>query len=180
MTQPYTTLIDARRLRDALASAEPPRVIDVRFDLADVGSGEAAYLGAHVPGSLYLHLDRDLCGPKSGANGRHPLPTRDAFARTLGRAGITPSTQIVALDAQGGMYAARLWWMLRWIGHDRVAVLDGGLKEVAFHIDAMRAGDLTTQPRAWGADEARQSRMVFIGIDLPRDILEQGLDQCLV
>jgi thiosulfate/3-mercaptopyruvate sulfurtransferase len=74
-----------------------------------------------------MHLDRDMCGPRTGRNGRHPLPAREAFAATAGRCGIAPGVQVVALDAQGGMYAARLWWMLRWIGHEAAAVLDGGV-----------------------------------------------------
>jgi thiosulfate/3-mercaptopyruvate sulfurtransferase len=126
-----TTLISADSLRAALSDGQSPLVIDVRFDLAEVGAGEAAYLAGHVPGSIYLHLDRDLSGPKTDADGafrgRHPLPSRPDFAATLGRCGVTPATRVVALDAQGGMYAARLWWMLRWMGHSAVAVLDGGL-----------------------------------------------------
>jgi len=128
MNRPCTTLIDVASLREALASTTPPRVVDTRFDLADTAAGEASWRAGHVPGSLYLHLDRDLSGLKTGSNGRHPLPSREVFARTLGAAGITPSTQVVALDAQGGIYAARLWWMLRWMGHVPVAVLDGGMQ----------------------------------------------------
>jgi len=124
---PYTTLISVDELRAALDGPQPVVVIDTSFDLADVNAGEASWRAGHLPGALYLHLDRDLCGAKTGMNGRHPLPSRADFAATLGRAGITPSTQVIALDRQGGMYAARLWWMLRWIGHDAVAVLDGGV-----------------------------------------------------
>ncbi len=120
----FTTLITADQLRAAGAG---PVIIDASFDLADTSAGEASWREGHVPGSLYLHLDRDLCGPKTGRNGRHPLPERAAFAATLGRCGITPRTQVVTLDRQGGMYAARLWWMLRWMGHAEVAVLDGGV-----------------------------------------------------
>ena len=123
----FTTLISADELRGALAAGAPVVTIDTSFDLADASAGEASWRAGHVPGSLYLHLDRDLCGAKTGHNGRHPLPGRADFAATLGRVGITPSTQVVALDAQGGMYAARLWWMLRWMGHEAVAVLDGGV-----------------------------------------------------
>src|SRR4029079_11882148 len=82
---------------------------------------------SHLPGSHYLHLDRDLSARKNGRNGRHPLPARSDFARTVAALGIGPDTQVVALDAQGGVYAARLWWMLRWLGHRHVAVLDGGI-----------------------------------------------------
>ena len=131
MTATFTTLIPADRLRAALVTDAAPVIIDTRFDLADTAAGEASWRAGHLPGSIYLHLDRDLAGAKTGADGvfkgRHPLPERADFAATLGRCGITPSTQVVALDAQGGMYAARLWWMLRWMGHSAVAVLDGGV-----------------------------------------------------
>ncbi|MDE2300362.1 MAG: sulfurtransferase, partial [Burkholderiales bacterium] len=125
------TLISAERLRAALATGQAVTVIDTRFDLADTGAGEASWRAGHLPGSIYLHLDRDLAGPTTGPDGvfkgRHPLPARADFAATLGRCGITPATPVVVLDAQGGMYAARLWWMLRWMGHSSVAVLDGGV-----------------------------------------------------
>lgn len=127
----FTTLISADSLRALLACDAPSVVIDTSFDLGDVAAGEHSWREAHLPGSLYLHLDRDLCGAKTGPDGvfrgRHPLPERADFARTLGRCGITPATQVVAVDRQGGMYAARLWWMLRWMGHAAVAVLDGGV-----------------------------------------------------
>ena len=125
---PFTTLICADELRAALGGANAPLLVDTSFDLADVDAGESSWRAGHLPGAIYLHLDRDLCGAKTGRNGRHPLPTRAAFAATLGRCGIAPTTQVVAFDRQGGMYAARLWWMLRWIGHGAAAVLDGGLK----------------------------------------------------
>ncbi len=122
----FDTLIGVDTLRALMAGVAPPLVLDAGFDLADVAAGERAYLASHIPGSLYVHLDRDLSGAKTGTNGRHPLPGRAAFARTVGGWGIEPETRVVALDRQGGMYAARLWWMLRWLGHPRVAVLDGG------------------------------------------------------
>lgn len=122
----HDTLVSADTLRALLAGEEPPLVLDASFDLADTAAGERAYAAAHIPGSLYVHLDRDLCAARTGRNGRHPLPDRADFARTAGRFGITPQTQVVVLDRQGSMYAARLWWMLRWLGHERVAVLDGG------------------------------------------------------
>ena len=124
------TLISAEALQALLADGKPVVVIDTGFDLADPQAGERAWCEAQVPGSHYLHLDRDLAGAKTGPGhlfrGRHPLPEHADFAATLGRCGITPATQVVALDRQGGRYAARLWWMLRWMGHADVAVLDGG------------------------------------------------------
>ena len=129
-TATFRTLISAEALLALLADGKPVVVIDAGFDLADPQAGERAWRDAQVPGSLYLHLDRDLAGakidPTGVFHGRHPLPQRSDFAATLGRCGVTPAAQVVALDRQGGMYAARLWWMLRWMGHAEVAVLDGG------------------------------------------------------
>jgi thiosulfate/3-mercaptopyruvate sulfurtransferase len=101
-------------------------IVDCRFNLGDESWGEQAYVAAHIPHALYAHLDRDLSGPKSGTNGRHPLPGPDALTRTFTRFGITSGVQVVAYDQDNGMFASRLWWMLRWLGHDAVAVLDGG------------------------------------------------------
>ena len=123
----FTTLVSAAELAALLSAGPEPVVIDTSFDLADTDSGERRFRASHVPGSHYLHLDRDLSTSKTGRNGRHPLPDRAEFARRVGALGIGPDTQVVALDGQGGVYAARLWWMLRWLGHDKVAVLDGGL-----------------------------------------------------
>lgn len=124
----YTTLISATNLAERLAVAPGSvLVFDCRFDLANTATGEAAWANGHIPGAQYLHIDRDLSGPKTGSNGRHPLPDRAKLIETLVAHGLTNGQQVVAYDAQGGMYAARLWWLLRWVGHDSVAVLDGGL-----------------------------------------------------
>jgi thiosulfate/3-mercaptopyruvate sulfurtransferase len=101
-------------------------VVDCRFDLAAPGAGEQAYETAHIPGAVYAHLDRDLSAPVTGRNGRHPLPDIAAIEATFGRLGIGPDAQVVAYDQDTGMFASRLWWMLRYVGHDRAAVLDGG------------------------------------------------------
>lgn len=103
------------------------RVFDCRHDLARPQAGEQAYREGHLPGAQFLHLDRDLSGPRTGTNGRHPLPDAATLAATLARCGVSNNTQVVAYDDAGSMYAVRLWWLLRWLGHDRVAVLDGGL-----------------------------------------------------
>ena len=120
-------LISAEALKAALGRV---RVFDVRFDLARPDAGEAAWREGHLPGAHYLHLDRDLSakdGVPALCGGRHPLPTREVFAATAARLGLTPDTPVVLVDAQGGMFAARAWWMLRWIGARDVRVLDGGL-----------------------------------------------------
>jgi len=121
----YTTLIDTTEL--ARHGGDPAFVVvDVRHDLAQPGYGENAYAQAHVPGAVFAHIDRDLSAPATGRNGRHPLPTPEAAAAVFGRLGIDTTKQVVAYDQGSGVYAARLWWMLRWLGHDNVAVLDGG------------------------------------------------------
>jgi thiosulfate/3-mercaptopyruvate sulfurtransferase len=120
-----TTLISATELAGHL---NDPRwiVFDCRHDLVDTGAGRRAYAQSHIPGAHFLHVDDDLSGAKTGGNGRHPLPDAARFCARLGSAGMTRDTQAVAYDSSGGYYAARLWWMLRWLGHERVAVLDGG------------------------------------------------------
>ena len=102
-------------------------VFDCRHDLMAPAAGEALYRGGHIAGARFAHLDRDLSGIKDGQSGRHPLPTRAAFADFLARSGVDGRSVVVAYDASNGLYAARLWWMTRWIGHADVLVLDGGL-----------------------------------------------------
>ena len=123
---PYTTLISVQGLHPLLSTPDCV-IIDCRHDLAQPDAGRNGYLQAHIPGAYFLHLDDDLSGPKTGTNGRHPLPQVARLNRTLAQCGITPGTQVVAYDDSGSMYAARLWWLLRWLGHSAVAVLDGGL-----------------------------------------------------
>ncbi len=126
----HTTLISAAEL--AQHALEPDWVVlDCRHDLALPDAGRLAFEAGHIPGAQFAHLDRDLSGSKTDAQGvfrgRHPLPERAAFIETLRRWGISQRSQVVAYDAQGGMFAARLWWLLRWVGHEAVAVLDGGI-----------------------------------------------------
>jgi thiosulfate/3-mercaptopyruvate sulfurtransferase len=122
---PYTTLVSTAELAPHLD--DPAWVVfDCRHDLAHPDAGARAYATAHIPGARFLHLDHALSAPRTGYNGRHPLPNPQTFMRTLGAAGVDSSKQVVAYDAHTGVYAARLWWMLRWLGHESVAVLDGG------------------------------------------------------
>ncbi|MEW6323389.1 MAG: sulfurtransferase [Acidobacteriota bacterium] len=115
-------------------------IVDCRFDLANPDAGEARYAAGHIPGARYAHLDRDLSGAKTGVNGRHPLPSPEQAAARFGALGIGPGCQVIAYDADMSMYAARLWWMLRWLGHDAVAVLDGGLARWAADGYPLRGG----------------------------------------
>jgi thiosulfate/3-mercaptopyruvate sulfurtransferase len=103
------------------------RVFDCRHDLKNTEYGGQAYAKGHIPGALFLHLDRDMSGPMTGKNGRHPLPAIEDFAAKMSACGVGSDTQVVAYDNEGGIFASRLWWMLRWLGHDKVALLDGGL-----------------------------------------------------
>ena len=122
---PYTTLISTAELAEHLADPDWA-VIDVRFSLTDHAVGERNYLAAHIPGAVYAHLERDLSSPQiAGKTGRHPLPPVAAITQTLSQWGIDSRTQVVVYDDNSGVYAGRLWWMLRWLGHDAVALLDG-------------------------------------------------------
>jgi len=123
-----TPLVSPEALLAALEAGAQPLIIDCSFDLGDANAGERAFRLEHLPGAVHADLDRDLAGAKTGRNGRHPLPSRDDWAATLARLGATPASTVVVYDAQGGMYAARAWWMLRWAGHQAVSVLDGGLQ----------------------------------------------------
>jgi thiosulfate/3-mercaptopyruvate sulfurtransferase len=122
----FTTLIDAPTLAQHL---DDPTwvVLDARFDLTQPGKGEALYREGHIPGARYVSLDAHLSSEKTGTNGRHPLPAPDVVAARFGALGISNASQVVLYDADMGMYAARGWWMVRWLGHRAVAVLDGGL-----------------------------------------------------
>ncbi|MEO7728108.1 MAG: sulfurtransferase [Burkholderiales bacterium] len=124
----FTTLVSVDQLA---AHLDDPDwiVFDCRFDLADTAAGRRAYLSSHIPGARYAHLDDDLAGAKTGANGRHPLPQPEEFCSRMKKLGMRNGMQAVAYDASGGFYAARLWWMLRWVGHVQGAVLDGGWDE---------------------------------------------------
>jgi thiosulfate/3-mercaptopyruvate sulfurtransferase len=120
------TLISATALRALMQRGEPLVLLDCGFDLVDTAAGAREHAKGHLPGAFHADLDRDLSGPKNGRNGRHPLPAREIFAATAARWGVQPGVPVVCYDDQGSAYAARAWWMLRWIGHAEVAVLDGG------------------------------------------------------
>ena len=145
----HPLLIDATTCQQLLASGQPVRVFDCSFELMNPPEGRRQYLqDGHLPNATYASVDDDLAAHggrmadgTAASAGRHPLPTREAFAQWLGQQGVTPQTQVVVYDRQGSMYAGRLWWMLKWCGHEAVALLDGGLQ-------AWQAagGPLTTEP----------------------------------
>lgn len=121
-------------------------ICDCRHDLMDLEKGRRAYAEGHIPGAYFLHLDEDLSGKKTGKNGRHPLPDVNAFAKKMGSIGIDGSNYVIAYDDAGGPYAARLWWLLRWLGHDQVAVLDGGINKWVAEGRAMERGSSIARP----------------------------------
>ncbi|MEO5692650.1 MAG: sulfurtransferase [Usitatibacter sp.] len=128
-------------------------VLDLRHDLADANKGRNAYEAGHIPGAYFIGLDKDLSGPKTGKTGRHPLPAPETFAATMNGFGITPDTHVVIYDDTSGSYAGRLFWMLRWIGHDKVALLDGGIpkwikegRALSKDVTAERAGSVIARP----------------------------------
>jgi thiosulfate/3-mercaptopyruvate sulfurtransferase len=132
MQAPYSTLISAAQLQTLLTSQTPCMVFDCSCDLMQPEMGPAQYQAAHIPGAVYAHLDNALSAKgersitRAASGGRHPLPRREVFANWLGSVGFANSMQAVVYDRQGANYCGRLWWMLKWLGHENVAVLDGG------------------------------------------------------
>jgi thiosulfate/3-mercaptopyruvate sulfurtransferase len=126
MPENFTTVVSAKQLADQLDNPDWV-VVDCRFTLTDPESGRRAYAVGHIPGARYAHLEEDLSAPVGAHTGRHPLPDPEELARRLGEWGIDGDKQVVVYDDTFGAMAGRLWWLLRWLGHDRVALLDGGL-----------------------------------------------------
>jgi thiosulfate/3-mercaptopyruvate sulfurtransferase len=171
----FTTLIEPPQLA---ARLEDPdwAIIDCRFELADPASGERAWASGHIPHAQYAHLERDLSGPHTPHSGRHPLPQVAALAAAFGRFGIDAAVQVVAYDQGNAAFAARLWWLLRWLGHRAVAVLDGGLPAWQ---QAGLALSRTAEPRAArhfraAADDSMWVSTAQIAAALESGALERG------
>jgi thiosulfate/3-mercaptopyruvate sulfurtransferase len=155
---PYSTLVQVDELRQRLQ--DPAWVVfDCRHDLMKPDAGAQAYAQSHIPGARFAHSDKDMSGPKTGKTGRHPLPDPARFMAWLGASGVDGSKQVVAYDHAGGASATRLWWMLRWLGHHAVAVLDGGWEAwlaarapVSADVPVVKAAVFTGQPRDVAVD----------------------------
>lgn len=146
----WTTLVQAETLSVGLGRPDVV-VLDCRFDLNDTNAGVNAWMQAHIPGARYAHLDRDLSDHRKAGQGRHPWPGAADFCARLGRWGITPQTQVVTYDGDNGAYAARAWFLLRALGHEKVAVLDGGWKrwtDLGLPVDSRPPVPMTTSYRA--------------------------------
>ena len=125
----YTTLITVPQLHQLMDSDPPLLVMDCSFDLMNPDAGRQQFETGHIPGALHVHLDEhlsDKTGADRASGGRHPLPSRETFARRMTALGLKSDVQVVVCDRQGANYCGRLWWMLKWCGHEAVAVLDGG------------------------------------------------------
>jgi thiosulfate/3-mercaptopyruvate sulfurtransferase len=146
----YSTLVCPGELAPRLADPDWA-IVDCRFDLAAPDKGEYDYLDEHVPGAIYAHLDRDLSSARNGRNGRHPLPSVRQMEERFSSMGIDQNVQVVVYDASSGVMAARLWWMLRYVGHDAVAVLDGGIAAWKAEDRPLASGRETRPPRAFTA-----------------------------
>lgn len=125
------------------------RVVDCRFDLGDPDAGRRDYLAGHIPGAVFVDLDRDLAGPVTPATGRHPLPSAAALADRLGVLGIDNASSVVVYDAGSGALAARAWWLLRWLGHEDVRLLDRGLSGWTSLGHALEAGDVVVEASSY-------------------------------
>ena len=149
----YQTLINAADLA-RLVEQGNVLVYDCRFDLADPDAGRHAYRAGHIPGAVYVDLERDLSAVPTGRNGRHPLPDRAGFAARMAGLGMMRDGLVVSYDDSGGYYASRLWWMLRWAGHSQVAVLDGGLNAWTESGRVLEEGEASVSPGDFGASRA--------------------------
>jgi thiosulfate/3-mercaptopyruvate sulfurtransferase len=154
---PYRTLIST----DVLATHldEGWVIVDCRYDLQDESWGRDQYRTAHIPGAVYASLSEDLSAHRTGRNGRHPLPSIEALAETMGRLGISRGAQVIAYDQDTGMYASRLWWSLRYLGHDAVALLDGGWSKWTREGRPATAGDDRRTPSVFMPKPRPETRL---------------------
>jgi thiosulfate/3-mercaptopyruvate sulfurtransferase len=153
----YRTLIPTEHLSSHLGDGWV--IVDCRYDLQNESLGREHYRAAHIPGAVYASLGEDLAGPRTGTNGRHPLPSIEALAATFGRLGISRDVQVVVYDQDTGMYASRLWWLLRYLGHDAVALLDGGWAKWTREGRPTKSGEEHPTSTAFTADPHREMQL---------------------
>ena len=157
----HTTLISPALLAAAQLDDPSWLIADCRYNLKDEEWGRAQYVAGHIPGAVFVHLAHDLAAPRTGANGRHPLPDIETMAATFARLGIGDATQVIAYDQDAGAFASRLWWRLRYLGHDAVAVLDGGFARWTREGRHVRGGD-ETHPAATFTPRPRAAMRVMV------------------
>ena len=169
-TEYSNMLLRVEQLREHLNDARWC-VVDVRHDLFDADAGIRAYREGHIPGAVFADINTQLSGTKTGLNGRHPMPSRDDLIETFRQWGINNDTQIVAYDTQGGQYASRLWWLARWLGHRRVALLDGGWAKWSSETGLI-SRDVPIRPR--GNFTASDSTMPLVNVQQVLQRLEDS------
>jgi thiosulfate/3-mercaptopyruvate sulfurtransferase len=172
----FTTIISPPELRERLGDPQVV-VIDCRHSLNDFTLGRKLYLDSHIPGAYFAHIEEDLAGAKTGTNGRHPLPDPQALAGFLRSAGVDDTTQIVAYDAGGDMFAPRLWFLCRWIGHDAVAILDGGF--TAWESHGYPVTSETPKPAREGTLTVRLRPELLVDVAYVREHLDDPAMQLL-
>jgi thiosulfate/3-mercaptopyruvate sulfurtransferase len=171
MAMEWTTLVSPAELAARIDEPEI-LVVDCRFDLAHPQAGFQAYSEGHLPGAVYADLEADLSAEPGPLDGRHPLPDPDELARKLGGWGIGDGTQVVAYDDAGGAWAGRLWWLLRWLGHERVAVLDGGVPAWIAEGYALSREEAARSPRSF---TPRPDPTMMIDVATLAQELERGV-----
>jgi thiosulfate/3-mercaptopyruvate sulfurtransferase len=173
---PNAPLITAGELAEIIAEGSA-LLFDCRFDLKHPAQGRDSWLSAHIPGALYAHLDQDLSGPLTGDSGRHPLPQAVSFASFLARSGYRPDKKVIAYDAQGGAFAARLWWLMHYFGLGRTALLDGGIGAWVAAGYPVESGEVSAKPRP--LPRLQPQREMTLDAHAVRDGLESGVIQLL-
>lgn len=167
--------ISARELNKLLKDKHA-LILDCRFDLTDVDYGQRSWQQGHIPGAMYVDLERALSAPVTEATGRHPLPQPADFKQSLKQWGLRPDSRVIAYDDGAGMFAARLWWLLRWLGHTNVRVLDGGWAAwQAAGLDVSTEADFTTDPAADYIDSLQPDNSLLIDADTLMDKLQVNM-----
>jgi len=165
-------LVSPQKLADWIAGeAGPPVIVDCRFDLLHPAAGRETWQSGHIPGAYYADLDNDLASPRTPASGRHPLPDPQQFSERLGSWGLRPEQWLVAYDQVGGAIAARLWWLLRWAGHSKVVLLDGGIQAWEAAGYPLTTDQPATQPEQYAL---QPGQMPVISVDEVQDGLQSA------